>query len=725
MKSCGLAVGRGVDDPPAPATGETGGGRVVFAERCAMGVVSTLRWAVVYYTILAALFGWLAVPTAMASEEDGETSTSPPPKYLSLDHLDAYLEFKGEFAYTKVESSVRQGFDRNRTQRNRDWGFEERIGLQFGGTILEPDFITFSGDLSFALTQDRFEEDTDFYDHTDEDNGYLVQFDLRANFFAGKAFSGSVYGLRQEDRINRRFQPTLNQRRTGFGTNWVFSHDKVPMELSYDYLETDRTGNADYSDDEHYTESTLRYAVDWLIADHHRFKFSYEHAETKQEYQGLYEPFETTRDLFNIEHQLEFGDEHQHTLRTLAHWQEESGDFARDLFEIGPQLTLKHSDNLRTLYEYQFNRERYEGLDIETHRADFQLIHQMYSNLTTTVDVFGLYEDVEDDINTTQYGASVDWQYNRRNRFGHLYANLALAYDTEEVDGDNGRRIILDEAHAFRDPIAIILRNRNVIPTSVVVTDTTNRRIYRIGVDYAMLQQGNVTRIGRVRTGQIADGDTVLVDYQIRTPTDGRLDTIRVDFSLEQRFTNGLTPYYRLSYRNQEDDTSEGFLRRADRTNHHRLGVNYEAKRYSLSAEFEIFDDTVDPYDAFHINGLLHMLQGQDHTLDASARLSRLFFEGGVDDRNVTMLDVELDHRCRLADSLSTVGRVAYRLEEDSIDGTTHAWDVTAGLEYAMGDLSGELTFEYDRLDLPHSEEDNYGVYLRLRRELPDVLGRR
>ena len=133
----------------------------------------------------------------------------------------------------------------------------------------------------------------------------------------------------------------------------------------------------------------------------------------------------------------------------------------------------------------------------------------------------------------------------------------------------------------------------------------------------------------------------------------------------------------------------------------------------------------VDPYDAFHINGVLHMLQGPDHTLDASARLSRLFFEGGVDDRNVTMLDVELDHRWRMADSLSTVERVAYRLEEDSIDGTTHAWDVTAGLEYAMGDFSGELTFEYDRLDLFHSEEDNYGVYLRLRRELPDVLGRR
>jgi hypothetical protein len=692
-----------------------------------MGVVSTLRFAWVYYTVLAVFLGWLNTPRALANQDENESGTAEParPGVLSLDHLDAYLEFKGEYAYTKVESPAGRRFERGRRQRNSEWGFEERIGLKLGGTVLGPDFMTFGGDISFALTQDRFKEKIGSWDHTDEDYGYLGLYDLRANFFPGKTLSGTVYGLRQEDRINRRFQPTLNQLRTGYGTNWVYNHDKVPMELSYDYLETDRTGNAGDRDDEHFTESTLRYGAEWKIEDHHRLKFSYEHSDTKQEYQGLDDPFETSRDLVTADHQLDFGDKHQHTLRTLLHWQEESGDFARDLFEIGPQLTLKHTDNLQTLYKYQFNTERYAGLDIETHRADFQVVHQMYTNLTTTMDVFGLYEDVEDDVKTTQYGGSVDWQYNRRNRFGHLYANLALAYDTEEARGDNGRRIILDESHAFRDPLAITLRNRNVVPGTVVVTDTTNRRIYRLGLDYTVVRYGNVTRLGRVRTGQIADGNTVLVDYQIRTPSDGRLDTIRTDFSIEQRFSNGLTPYYRFSYRNQEDDASTGFMRRADRTDHHRLGVNYEAKRFSLGGEFEVFDDTVDPYDAVHVNGLLHVLKDADHTLDASTRLSRLFFEGAVGDRNVTMLDVELDHRWRLTDSLSTVQRVAYRLEEDSVDGSTHGWDVAAGVEYVMGDLSGELTFEYDRLDLPRSEEDDYGVYLRVRRELPDVLRRK
>ena len=67
--------------------------------------------------------------------------------------------------------------------------------------------------------------------------------------------------------------------------------------------------------------------------------------------------------------------------------------------------------------------------------------------------------------------------------------------------------------------------------------------------------------------------------------------------------------------------------------------------------------------------------------------------------------------------------RIAYRLENDSTDGVTHAWDITAGLQYLVGDLATELTIEYDRLDLPEAKEDDFGLYLRVRREFPSVFG--
>jgi hypothetical protein len=102
-----------------------------------------------------------------------------------------------------------------------------------------------------------------------------------------------------------------------------------------------------------------------------------------------------------------------------------------------------------------------------------------------------------------------------------------------------------------------------------------------------------------------------------------------------------------------------------------------------------------------------------------------LYFEGGIDDRDVTLWDVSLDHRWRLGASLATINRLSYRREHDSADGRTIGWDVVSGLEYAAGDLSAELTFEYDRLDLPRSDQSDFGVFLRVRREFGDVLARR
>ncbi len=661
----------------------------------------------------------------MGQQDSSPEADSKSPLSLRLDHFDAYLELQGEFSSARVETDLRDRFSGQRSQRNRDWELQERIGLNLGGAVFDPSVLTFGGDLSFALTQSRFDERIDDFDHTDTDTGHLLLYDLRADLFRGGKVSGTVYGLRQQDRIDRRFQPTLDQRRTGFGTSWVFSDEKFPMELTYDYLDTDRTGNADRSDDEHLLESTLHYGGDWNISKHNDLKLAYEHAETKQDYQGSRYRFDTTRDLFTIEHRLDFGSSYQHELRTLIHWQEESGDLARDFFRAGPQLTLKHSDTLQTMYKYQADRELYQGFDVEMHRGDFQLLHQLYSNLTTTVDFFALTEEVDDSVSTDQYGTAVDWQYNRKNPFGRLYANLALAYDTENSSSDYGRRIVLDEAQTFRDPIDITLRNRNVVVESIIVTGTSNRRVHRLGTDYTIVQLGNVTRLVRIPSGLIADRDTVLIDYEYRTPADGQLDTIRVDLHVEQRFTNGWTPYYRLAYRNQEDDTSTGFPTRADRTDHHRVGARYETKAYNVGAEFEIFDDTVEPYHGYHLDGLLRILQTVDHTLNASSRFSQLFFEGGVDDRDVILLDVELDHRWRLSDRLSTIERVAYRYEDDSVDGITHGVDAQAGLEYVLGDLSGELTFDYDRLSLPDSEEDDYGVFLRVRREFPNVLGLR
>jgi len=662
---------------------------------------------------------------AAPSSDAGSNSKGGGHNYFSLDGLDAYLEAEASYDHNRVQTARRNPFRRGFNQTNRATHIQESLGLDLEGTVLDPGIMTYGASFSFGLSQDRFQESNRDFDRTDSDNGQLLEYDLRVNLFQGRRLSGMVYGLQRSDRIPRQFQPSLDEDRTGFGTSWTYAHERFPMELTYDYEETDRTGNRDRTDNEHFTENTLHYNLEWIVSPYNHFKLSYDHSDSKQAFQGTRRQFETRRDLFTIDHEVSFGEQHRNSFRTLIHWQEESGDFARDFFEIGPQLTLQHTDNLQTQYKYQFNRERFENSDIQTQRADFQLIHQMYSNLTTTVDAFGLFEDAEDDNNTTQYGSSVDWQYNRKNPLGHFYANLALAYDTEETRGGGGDRIALDEAATFHDPLPIILRNRDVARFPIIVTDASGLRLFFEGLDYYVLQRDHSTLLVRAPFGGIGDGTTVLVDYRYRTPNHQQIDTLRVDFNAEQQFSNGITPYYRLSYRNQEDDRTSFFAQRADRTDHHRLGVRYARPRYEMGAEWEIFDDTVEPYDAFHLDGLWHIVQLPQHSIDASARFSRFFFEGGFDRRNVNILNMEVNHRWHLGENLSTVERLTFRWEDDSVDGITRAWDATSGVNYRVGDFSAELTVEYDRLDLPDSIEDDVGLYVRVRRDIPDIFATR
>jgi hypothetical protein len=683
------------------------------------------------------VLGWGAYAAAYARADE---SPPPPPEPaaatpvppaaeggadFSLHTLDGFIDLRTEYERNRVKVDSTRYFGPDPERRYTRLGFEESVGLRLGGWAIAPRTLSFDGELQFGLTQDRYREVTPAWSYTDEDSGRLLRYNLRANLLSDQKLSGSVYALRADDRISRAFQPSLRQQRTSFGTSWVYADDVLPMELSYDYLSLDRDGQSDRLNDEKTTDNTLRYRATWNIDDDHRLRLRFEHGTQRREYQGFNETFETRRDAAELRHELNFGPQKRHELITTLQWQEESGDFARDYLRAGPRLTLEHSDSLRTAYAYQYNVDRYDGYDVRMHRADWQLVHQVYSNLTTTIDVFGLREDVQQDVDTRQHGASIDWQYNRGNRWGRLNANLAFGFDRQDVRGGGGRRIVIDEALTLRDPINATLRNRDVVRSSILVTDLSGVRILRPGFDYVVVALGDTTRIARVATGRIADGDTILVDYQYDTPGDGEIDTIRSDFTIEQRFDNGLMPYYRLSFRHQEEDVSYGFGREDDRTNHHRLGVRYERDRFSLGGEYEIFDDRIEPFDGFHLDGRVEVFRDADQTVTGSSRFSRLFFDGDFDDRQVNLLNAELAWRRRLSRQASALARVAYRWEDDSVDGITKGWDATAGVEYTVGDLAGELTLEYNRLDLPGSVENDYGVFFQLRRSFPNVLARR
>ena len=661
-----------------------------------------------------------AAESALAQRGRGEAEKIEPGVF-HLRSADFYLKIEGSLEQHRVRSKDGSG-RKNAHQTNRTGYIHQLIGLDISGDIVHPYLFDFSGSFAVGYTESRFREETLTYDETDRASGFLYEFDLRGDILKNRPLSGSVYGLRSDDRIGRLFLPSLREVRLEWGTSWVFKHDVFPMYLSYDRLDIDRTGNQRDIDNERIREDRFRLGGEWKIAEHHNVTYEYEHARTQQEYQGSRFDFDTSRDQFRLEHDLEFGPQHQHRLYTVLRYQEETGDLAEDIYEIRPELTLQHTPDLSTQYSYSFRRERYQGIKVDQHRFDFEVRHQFLNNLTTVFNAFGLEERTDDDVETTQGGGSIDWHYTRNNPYGQLTAELGLAYDSERTRGDNGLRAVRNESGTFRDPLPLFLTRRNVVLTSIFVTDLTGLIIYRIGADYTVIRAGDQVALHRVASGRIANGQTVSIDYFIDTPADGRIDTTRVDFGIQQAFDNGLTPYYRFNFRHQEVDESTGFDFRADRTDHHRLGVTYAKPDWGLHGEFEIFDDTIDPYNAFRVGGNVTVVRDERQFFDVRLDFSQYCFDGGIEDRDVSEVLLGTRHEYRFNDRWTSTLNSTWRWEDNSVRGTTNGLDIEGILAYRRGNLSVEFTVEYDLLRIAGSNEDSVGAWVALRWDFEDLM---
>jgi len=664
----------------------------------------------------------------------------PPPKepgWFHLDHLGGYLELEGYYEQQRRRRLTSQNwhglFDPEHRQRNVDWGFRERLGVELSGDIVHPYVFAFDGRLSFGLEQSHFRETINGWSQTDEDTGVLLDFDLRARFLQGGALNGEIYARRADNRVPRRFLPSLDEERMLYGAAFSLRSEIIPMRLTLERETVDRDGGLDEYDQEETRETRLEYEADVLFSDFHTLNIRYEFNDLAEDIAGGDFHFRTRRHEWTLEDRLEFGPGHRHRLDTTLRIQAEKGPLARDLFEFTPRVQLSHTDHLTSYASYQFLKERYEENGLESHRGEYTLVHQLFDSLTTTGSLFGQYERFDDDVTAYTHGASVRSTYQKKNRLGTFRAEAGYAWDQRRERGGEGEFIQTRESATFHDPHPVVLGEAFVVLSTVLVTNPQRTQVYLPFRDYFVTRLRGSVAVHRVPTGQIADGDSVWISYKYRRPTRTRIDTQQFDARVEQQFTFGLRPYYEFNFRHQEiaDPLAQSLFDwelLEDNLTRHRVGADYTRDRWSVGVEYESEDNRYDPFDAIHLNGQVTVLQTDRANAALSATYSRFYFDspltggtsvkGSPDNRDVDLLDVSFDGQFDFHDRLSAQLALAYRWENDSVDGVTHGVDVEASLVYLLGQTQIELTGEYDLLELPGSDDDGLGVWLRVRRNL-------
>ncbi len=669
-----------------------------------------------------------ATSAPIAADASGAAAPADPPatvaeRVFHFDELAFDLSAEAEWQRRQTITEAGRPDFRRRIQIDRYRRVEETGGLRGEGNLFDERVLKFSFDGRYGLEQQDHVEAGYLRDRSASPDGDLLEGDARVSLFPAGRITANAFASKRDDRVPRPFLPSLDRQRERYGAEVLYNDRVLPMRLSFEDLYEELLAPGRSLDDERRTDRTLKYEATWQPSERHQLRLEYEYNDRGEQYSGERTRFDTTRNYLTLNHVVQFGADGRSRLETIARFQDESGDLSRDTYELAPRVRWQVTDTLAARAGAQFLKEKFEQQTIEVFRGDAGLTHVLGDALTSSVDAYGLRQQAEQGGDVSEWGGSAAWSLAKETGIGRFAANLTYNHVQSRDDGGDQDGLVLDESQTFRDPLPIYLNHRDVRPLSVIVRDSTRRRLYLPGRDYLILHTGRYTFIQRVLTGAIVDGQTVLVTYQYRTSQGLELSRDRVDLRIQHTFAGKITPYYAASFQDEDIDRQRFLPYDPRRVVRHRVGVEFRVRRISASAEYEYNNDSIDPYQAGHLNGDVALLEAADQSLSARGRASYFRYEGREDlaARDATLTDAGLNYRYLFSRSVEGNAAAAYRFENDSLFGRTHGVDLSASLNWKIGLFTALFEVEYDLLDLSQSSDGTFTAWIKLRRDFPII----
>lgn len=185
-------------------------------------------------------------------------------------------------------------------------------------------------------------------------------------------------------------------------------------------------------------------------------------------------------------------------------------------FRVQPELLWRPVEPLDLFLKYGFRQDEVEGGKTRDQEGRAGFRHRLYRSLFTSADVHGS-DSRTDGSDDRIYGAKGDVSYRKRTFFGGLEIHYGAAYDIRD------RSARVPEIPVFGESVVLVgllpseLANEFVLLDSVVVSNQARTQIYVRDLDYRLTVVGTRTRVERLLGSNIADGETVLVDYSYAT----------------------------------------------------------------------------------------------------------------------------------------------------------------------------------------------------------------
>ena len=620
---------------------------------------------------------------------------------------------QGELELVAEKRKDEQGTSANK-RKSKTKVFEERIRLKTDGDIYHPDFLFFSAALGLGLAQQKISSD----EESGKDSESLNDYSIFTQLLRTKSYPTTFHANKSEDLISRQFLGSLRTERENMGASLSLRSKDWPMTFQYTTSDTSQDELAslarDFFDRD---EERLRYSVSHDFSKLSHMSFDFDRTEVSQRSLGVSQNTDTDR--YSFLHDLKFGGDEEHRLDSFLNFVDQSGSFDFKNWQWEERLRLQHSPNFLTNYNLRFSDYKRETLRNKEIRGRAGFEHRLYESLVTTANVFASKTDLDAQGDIKQHGGTVGLNYRKNNPWGTLLSTYTASLNKSKQSGGSGTGIVRDESHIATELIPIPLDRVNIDISTISVKDSDKITLFVKDSDYTITEKNgrvwlNIQIPGDGIAPTFTEGQEFFVDYNFFIEPEREEDTLRQNFTIKERFNNGLSLYY--AHRRQEEDVSSSITEiTPDEFTVNTIGADYANKGLFLQAEYSEEDSTQIPSTGKKLLGRYSWPIDSDTRASLRVLNHWLDFEE-PDERDVVLFKSGAEIFSRLTNECSISTSADYRDEDDTRFGRTEGFQFNTELKYNFRQLSFTTGVEFNSLTRRNDKIDGDFLYFRLKR---------
>ncbi len=438
---------------------------------------------------------------------------------VSLDLMAADIK---AFTMTDVESELlfRYLFDEqtffqseSKIQQDTRPTFQEEYRINTRSYVFHPNLLSMELGASLLLDQSRIET----LDDSNSNNETLYGLNARLDFLKKKPYPMSFFYNRQNPSISIGLGGRFLQENIKYGTELALLQPISPVQISVNaWRQTINGGGFEQITDDDLGHADIRFYNAYGKGNHAQLTYQVDNRDSRSGSPGLPIQARTTSTTSAyFDSQNLYGDQQQIQLISNISFNTQVEFPRRKELRINPFINWQHNDNLRSFYRINYNQSEEEDNDIK----QSSVISGVGYNSKDQIASMDIHAENNTATTIDFRNAGLNYTYNHNRPIDTV--NLQFSYsgsaDIRDQVSEDALFQIFGEEHDMIGTTPVTLNQLFIDTTTIEVWNTVRTQLFIENIDYRILEIGSQTQIQRLSSGNITDGQTVLMDYSYQT----------------------------------------------------------------------------------------------------------------------------------------------------------------------------------------------------------------